>query len=409
VKRTPVVSSSFEAAEGASQRRRILFTITLALLLAASGMAIYKGRQVSLARAQLQALQEEQSRFAERIRQLEQERDKAVKQLAALFAHRGPELPRPPMSMQVTPQPGASPGEDLQCTNLYARFKDQMPKLTSEQVEAYLKANGRKASSLLAGYRTSGDGTLLKEAMGSYPTDPQVAFEAIFSKDLSPAEKRQWLNAFEQNAPDNPLANYLSARDYLNAGQTDLAVQELAAAAGKQQFQDYTLSRRQDDEEAYLAAGYSTAEAKMIASDHVELPQLSELKQLGLQMVDLSRTYRQAGDENSSQAMLQMAVGLGQSYSAGDCAISHLVGLAVERIALSAMDPNSPYGDSGLTVQQQLDQLTQQKTAISVLFKDNESLLQSMSDQDWISYIDRDKMFGEEAALRWAVGKLGKK
>jgi hypothetical protein len=30
-----------------------------------------------------------------------------------------------------------------------------------------------------------------------------------------------------------------------------------------------------------------------------------------------------------------------------------------------------------------------------------------MSEQDWISYLDRDKSFGEEAAMRWAVGKFG--
>jgi hypothetical protein len=26
--------------------------------------------------------------------------------------------------------------------------------------------------------------------------------------------------------------------------------------------------------------------------------------------------------------------------------------------------------------------------------------------EDWVSYIDRQKSFGEEAALRWAVNKL---
>jgi hypothetical protein len=102
-----------------------------------------------------------------------------------------------------------------------------------------------------------------------------------------------------------------------------------------------------------------------------------------------------------------MAVGLGQSYSADDCAISHLVGLAIQRIALNAMNPNSPYGNSGQLVGEQLEQLNQQKTAISSLFRENESLLENMSDQDWISYMDRDKSFGEEAARRWAISKYG--
>jgi hypothetical protein len=310
--------------------------------------------------------------------------------------------------MQVTAQPDASSTETWPSTNLFARFKDNPPQLTAEQVEAYLKANGRKATTLLSAYRTSGDASLLREAMEKFPNDPQVAFEAVFAKGSSAEQRRQWLNAFVQNAPDNPLANYLSARDYLKAGQTEQAIQELTAASGKQRFDDYTLSRRQDDEEAYLAAGYSAMEAKMLGSGQL-LPHLSELKQLGLQMVELSNSYRNAGDNASAQAVLQMAVNLGQGYSAGDCAISHLVGLAIERNALSAMDPNSPYASSGGTVQDQLNALIQQKTAISSLFKENESVLERMSEQDWIIYLDRDKLFGEEAARRWALGKYGQK
>jgi RNA polymerase sigma factor (sigma-70 family) len=190
-----------------------------------------------------------------------------------------PRLPAPPM--HVTAQPNGSPAENLQPTNLYARFKDTAPKLTAGQVEAYLKANGRKASSLLAAYRTSGDLALLKEAMEKYPNDPQVAFGAAFAKDLPPEEQRQWLNAFEQSAPDNALANYLSALNYLNSGQIDQGVRELIAASGKQQFQNYTLDRWKDDEEAYLSAGYSAAEAGYLATFQLALPQLAPVRQLG--------------------------------------------------------------------------------------------------------------------------------
>ena len=380
--------------------RRRSNSVIWVLLLAGIVAAIYEGSRASHERQEAQ-------RLAGQLQQLQSERAEALERLAESAARRTPRLPAPPMRITGQP-PGMSP-ETLPSTNLWARFKDKSPKLSADQVETYLKAYGRQAANLLAAYRTSGDAALLKEAMEKYPNDPQVAFEALFAKDLSPEQRRQWLSAFEQSAPDNPLANYLSARDYLNAGQADEAIQELVAASGKHQFQDYTLSRRQDDEEAYLAAGYSVAEAKVIASSQVELPQLAQLKQLGVQMADLANSYRNAGDDASAQVVLQMAVGLGQSYSAGDCAISHLVGLAIERIALNAMDPNSSYGDSGHTVRDVLDQLSQQKTEISTLFDKNESLLETLSDQDWISYIDRDKSFGEEAALRWAVSKYGQR
>ncbi len=379
-----------------SPRRTVVVAV---ILFAAIGAALYEGVQTSRQKARVQVL-------TAQLLDTRKELDSALKQLADSSAKPRPRLPAP--AVQFSPQ--ASPPENLQSTSLYARFHEKDgPKLTGEQVEAYLKAYGRNASSLLAGFRTSGDPALLKEAMEKYPDDPGVAFEAAFAKDLTPEQKREWLNAFERSAPDNPLANYLSARDYLKAGQTDQAIQELLAASGKRQFQDYTLARRQDDEEAYLAAGYSTAEAKMIASGQVELPQLAELKQLGIDIVELSKSYRQAGDNASAQAVLEMAVSLGQSYSAADCAISHLVGMAIQRIALNAMPPDAAYGSSGQTARQYLDQLNQQKTDIATFFNDNRSLMARMSDQDWISYIDRDKSFGEEAALRWLVSKYGQK
>jgi hypothetical protein len=359
--------------------------------------AVYEGQRAHRQGQQIRSL-------AAQVQQLQKERDEALKRLADASARPTPHLPAPPL--QVTAQSEAASMENLPATNLFSKLKDP-PQLTAEQVEAYLKANGRKASTLLAAYRTSRDAALLKEAMEKFPNDPEVAFEAVFAKGLSAEQRRQWLNAFEQNAPDNALASYLSAREYFKAGQTDQAVQRLTAASGKHRFDDYTLSRRQHDEEAYLEAGYSVAEAKMIGSSQLLLPQLSELKQLGLQMVDLSNSYRGAGDNASAQAVLQMALSLGQGYSASDCAISHLVGMVIERNALNAMDPNGPYGSSGRTIQEQINLINQQKVEISSMFRENEYLFERLSEHDWIIYLDRDKAFGEEAAMRWLVNRYG--
>ena len=102
--------------------------------------------------------------------------------------------------------------------------------------------------------------------MEKFPGDPGVAFEAACKKDASPTERREWLEAFKKAAPDNPLANYLSALDYFKSGQSDQALQELTAALDRPGFADYTEERIQTDEEAYRAAGFSEAEAKMAAT-----------------------------------------------------------------------------------------------------------------------------------------------
>jgi RNA polymerase sigma factor (sigma-70 family) len=309
-------------------------------------------------------------------------------------------------------QGSQAPANDLPSTDFYARLVDKSPKITLEQAEVYLKANGRNAASLLAAFRTTDDPQLLEEAKQKYPDDPQVAFEAAFQKDATPEQRRNWLDTLKRSAPDNALGNYLSAQEYFKSGQTDRAVEELVAASGKTHFQDYTQERIQDDEEAYLASGYTVAEAKTVSSMQLMLPQLAQMKQLCLSTVEMANSYRQAGDEASAQSSLQMAVNIGRRYgndAPGEPIINQLVGIAVQKAAFSKMDPSSPYGSDGQTVQDQLDQLEKQRTDLSHMNRKVESLLPLMSEQDWISYKDRWRVFGEGAAIRWVLGKYEQK
>src|SRR5206468_862512 len=131
--------------------------------------------------------------------------------------------------------------------------------------------------------------------------------------------------------------------------------------------------------------------------------QLAQVKGLALDLADLAKSYRQAGDDASAQAALQMAANLGQRYgnTPGECEISWLVGMAVEQIALRQMDPNSAYGDSGQTVQDRYNQLAQERATLTELNQQLEPLLPMLSDQDWIIYKDRWRVFGEKAAVQW--------
>jgi RNA polymerase sigma factor (sigma-70 family) len=337
---------------------------------------------------------------------LKTERERLSGQLSRLKDAPAPRLPAPPLTASAS----AVPVEDAPQLSLYDRVKDISSKLTDAQLESYLRANRRNAASLLAAYRTSGDAALLEEAKQKFPNDSQVAFEAAFKKDASTDERRQWLETLKRSDPDNALPNYLSAIESFKTGQIDLAVKELTAAYGKGEFQDYTLERVQNDEEAFRAAGYPMAEAKTIPAQHLLLPQLAQMKDLIGSIVDLANSYRQAGDETSAQAALQIGANLGQRYSAsapGEAEISQLVGVAIERIALSKMDPNSPYGSNGETVQERLNHLSQQRDVLMQLNDQLNPLLPKLSDQDWISYKDRWRAFGEEAAVRWVIGKYG--
>jgi len=51
----------------------------------------------------------------------------------------------------------------------------------------------------------------------------------------------------------------------------------------------------------------------------------------------------------------------------GETEIGRLVGMFIERAALSGPDPTSPYGNDGHPVQARMDQLAQQRAAIQDL------------------------------------------
>ena len=95
------------------------------------------------------------------------------------------------------------------------------------------------------------------------------------------------------------------------------------------------------------------------------------------------------------------------NQSPGEAEISQLVGMFIERNALQAMNPTSPYGSNGQTVQDRLNQLAEEKAALAELNQQATALFPALSDQDWIIYKDRWLMFGEDNALRWVISKHG--
>jgi hypothetical protein len=136
------------------------------------------------------------------------------------------------------------------------------------------------------------------------------------------------------------------------------------------------------------------------------LPQLFQIKDLATAMVNQATQYQQAGDSDSAIAMLQMADALGSRYATSapaETEVSQLVGMSVERMALGSMDPNSPYGDDGQTVQDAINQLNQDRATYDQLNQEAEPILESLSDQDYLTYKDRWMAFGEENALRWLI------
>ncbi|HWX19533.1 MAG TPA: hypothetical protein VN578_06465 [Candidatus Binatia bacterium] len=304
----------------------------------------------------------------------------------------------------------------MQTTNVMALImKGKLPDLTLSQLQTYLEANHRDAESLLAAYQATHDRGLLDEALAKYANDPRVAFTAWFRSQPGADDpnglkaRRQALDVFKQAAPDNALANYLSAANYFKSGQPEQAVQELQAGAAKPKYDDYTQDAIQSMEEAYRAAGYSEAESKAAATSGALLPHLAEMKQAGLGLIDLANTYRQAGDTASAQAALQMSLDLGQRLDDPNSMtlIQTLVGIAIQRKGLDAMAAAAPDAASGQAVQDQINALVQQRAAIRSMVSavPMETWLPNATPEDVSAYFDRMRFSGEQKALQWLANR----
>jgi hypothetical protein len=104
---------------------------------------------------------------------------------------------------------------------------------------------------------------------------------------------------------------------------------------------------------------------------------------------------------------VQLGQRLGPNGPGGQFLIDNLVGMAIQLNALKAMDPASPYGSSGQTVQNCMDQITEQRAAVKQLGQQTEGLWENMPPEDLVSFLDRQKIYGEQSTMQWYLNKSG--
>ncbi len=285
----------------------------------------------------------------------------------------------------------------------------EVPKLSREQVEAWLAKHNRNAMSLLAAFRSSGDTNYLNEAATNFPDDPHVEL-SVLAHDEFPADRRKWLDLFKQSSPSNSLANYLSAQDDFKNGKNNEAVQELLAASGKLHFDNYAIENELDAEELYSASGKSPIETTSFAmSDMSEenMPELVALREVAKGIADSEKKHIDSSDANSAVNLAQMGMTLANQLQNGDSGkylINQLVGVAEEDIVLSKLDQNTSYDFlDGQTPAQISDQLKQQKIQLVQITKAFGDITPDLTDAEKISFHQREIIFGETTAMQWAV------
>lgn len=323
-----------------------------------------------------------------------------------------PELPQASLTVSTAPAPVASnspPAPTNAWLQLLLSEDGEGLRLPREVIDRWLASGRTNAEDLLAARQAGGGTEFLRTALTNFPNDPRVLFAAT-ALDDGPEARRERLDRFKAVAPDNALADYLSAREHLKNGQPEQALADLLAASGKPGLQDYTLDAIQNAEELFLQSGKSPAEAKALASTSVLLPHLAQLKGLAQEMATLQRQYVAAGDAASAENLAALGLQLGQRLGTGEAShtlISQLVGIAVERIALNPLDAGQYYDFLGGNVSDHIEQLNARRAAVKQDTQLFDTWMRQATDADIVSYFDRFKIYGEPAAMAWIRQRQG--
>ena len=303
-----------------------------------------------------------------------------------------PKLPAPAIHpLPPTAPMAAAPTQPEGPLARLLRNPETSLKLTAEQLGPYLVQNQRSAESLLAAFRLTGDLAFLSQADQAFPSNVMVQTElALRSEDET--ERRHAIDAMRRADPANALGDYLSAHDHLRHGRSQQAFEDLLAAAGKTQFDDYSLNAMQTAEEAYLATGFSPVEAKAAAMIGLQRQQIQPMRSLAQQLQDLHQGYLNAGDTASAASIRQMGSALGRQmqHTAGYL-IDELSGIAIQKQFLDPATDSARH----LELTQRLDSIKRS------LEGDPIRLLQNMDAPEAIAYFDRLKLYGESTAMQW--------
>jgi hypothetical protein len=314
-----------------------------------------------------------------------------------------PPLATPPAPSQT--QPAAATSAPV--NQLLARVA-ALPPLTTPQIETYVNQNRRNAESLLAAYRASADKTWLTEAATRFPNDPRVQYEVIASQ-AAPDSQRQWIEAFKLSSPDNALARYFSALDYFKAREKDRAIQELAEATRKPEFRADLAPTLQALEELNINAGRAGDEAKVAAFQAcAQFPHLPQMRELAKEMERTAQEYRNGGDAASAESIAAMGLVLGSHLSKGggsQTLINQLVGIAIERMFLRQLGPGTTLDPLGRPIAEVSAETEQHQKLLKDFAQMMGPMMSRLDDTEWTLYMERVKLYGEEAALTWLKDK----
>lgn len=284
-------------------------------------------------------------------------------------------------------------------------LKDGVPKLSAEQVEAYVEGCGRDARSLLVAKRLTGDLDYLREAALAHPEDPAVQLEVALTAEATAEERRGALDLFRALEPDNSLGDYLSAHLSFSRGDYAAAAQGLLDSLDHGTLGDYSAQLMDGAEQAYRESGIDPVTAQLAAMAGALRPTIGPLREVATHLDGLKDEFIKTGELDAAEPTMRIGIDLGQKLQGqGPYLIDQLVGIQVERTFLGQLDPLTPVG-GGQTAGERLFVLEAQKSDISASVAAFAEAAPKMDEATSKEYFLRLRRDGELSAIKWVLSK----
>lgn len=288
----------------------------------------------------------------------------------------------------------ASTGTGFQ--ELARRAMTTPPRLTLAEVEHFLSLRNRDADSLLCAYRQTEDYAYLHEALERFPENAEVLSAVLLNYGFKPENRQALIDRLKTVAPDNALGYYLSALEGIDAGIPEEALEELIAGSGKK-FEDFSMTACQTDEEAFVTASYSAAEAKLLAARGTTKPATFEVFRLLKPLSQADEEAAALGDWELQGKLKDVRESISRQLQSAGTVVDAIVAHRFERSLLE--------GDDGPDSRRRLAELQDERARLVADAKRVDELLtgSTISETDWTFFFDRFKQFGEAAANEWLL------
>jgi len=304
---------------------------------------------------------------------------------------------------KVASSPGGAPAGDGKGASTLKKILDggEPPKLTAEQLRAFVEREGHSAASLLAAWQLAGDPAWLEEAAQRHPDNPRVALAKLGAIKEIDADAAEWIRRLKQADPGNATGWCYDAMVAFKEGSPAAARAALAEAAQVGRFDAYAKESAAELAKAYRSAGVDGFAADVLGLFGVALPQAQ------LAMNVQREAISQLGgnlDDALVQDMLKLATAVRGEGEEGFL-ITKLVGSAMERKMLAELSTLDLVPGTRKFVLERMSELDSEKKLVQDLVRKTGPLMPALSESELRQYFKRSAVEGELKAMQWLLAR----